>query len=37
MIGRIVFGIIWIMVWIGLFVSGLGLIAYLASGDYPLE
>jgi len=27
----------WIMMWIVLFASGLGLIALLADGDYPLE
>ena len=37
MIGRMIFGTMWVMMWIVLFASGLGLIALLADGDYPLE
>ena len=37
MIGRIIFGTMWVMMWIVLLASGLGLIALLADGDYPLE
>jgi|8_EtaG_2_1085327.scaffolds.fasta_scaffold82504_1 hypothetical protein len=37
MIGRIIFGTMWIMMWIFLFATGLGLITLLAEGDYPLE
>lgn len=37
MIGKIIFGMLWITMWIALFVSGLGIIAYLAGADYPLE
>jgi len=37
MIGRIIFGTMWIMMWIALFCTGVGLIALIADGDYALE
>tara|TARA_R110002167_G_scaffold3302_4_gene15907 strand:- start:4 stop:117 length:114 start_codon:yes stop_codon:yes gene_type:complete len=37
MIGRIVFGTLWVLMWIALMLSGLGLIAFLAGENSPLE
>lgn len=37
MIGKIFFGALWVLLWIVLIFSGLGLLALLADGDYPLE
>ena len=37
MIGKIIFGTLWVLMWLALMLSGIGLIAYLAGADYSLE